>query len=61
MGCMLGPILLAGIPTWALIAAAVVIGLVIVVSLLKKLFKLALIVAAVAAGVWLGLQIFAMI
>jgi hypothetical protein len=50
-------LLLFGLPTWLAIA---LIGLVLVVvafAILKRLFKLALIVGAVAAGVWLGLKL----
>lgn len=53
--------LVAGIPTWLLVVAALVILAVLVFSLLKRLFKLAIIVAAVAFGVWLGLLLFDML
>ncbi len=50
----------AGIPTWLLVVAALVVLAVLVFSLLRRLFKLAIIVAAVAFGVWLGLLLFDM-
>lgn len=57
---MLATFLIAGIPTWLLVVAALVIVAVLVFSLLKRLFKLAILVAAIALAVWLGLTLFEM-
>lgn len=55
---MPGTLLIAGVPTWAIVVAAVVVAAVLVFSLIKRLFKLAILVAAVAFAVWLGLTLF---
>lgn len=61
LACAVLPtVLIAGLPTWAVIAAVVVIGAILVFSLIKRLFKLAIIVGAVALGVWLGLTLIEM-
>ncbi len=57
---MLSAVLIAGIPTWLLVVAALVVVAVLVFSLLKRLFKLAILVAAIALAVWLGLTLFEM-
>ncbi len=57
---VLQTVLIAGLPTWAVIAAVVVIGAILVFSLIKRLFKLAILVGAVALGVWLGLTLIEM-
>lgn len=57
---MLATFLIAGIPTWLLVVAALVIVAILVFSLLKRLFKLAILVAAIALAVWLGLTLFEM-
>lgn len=54
---MLSSLLVAGLPTWALAAIVVVVLVVVFLAILKRLFKLALIVGAVALGVWLGLRL----
>ncbi len=53
--------LVAGIPTWVLIVAALVVVAVLVFSLIRRLFKLAIMVAAIAFGVWAGLLLFEML
>lgn len=53
--------IIAGIPTWLLVVAALAVVVVLVFSLLRRLFKLAIIVGAVALGVWLGLLLFDML
>lgn len=50
--------LIAGIPLWVLVVAALIVVAVLVFSLIKRLFKLAILVAAVAFAVWLGLLLF---
>jgi hypothetical protein len=50
-------LLLFGLPTWAAVVLIGLVLLVVVFAILKRLFKLALIVGAVAAGVWLGLRL----
>lgn len=54
---MLASLLVAGLPMWAVAAIAVVLLAIVAFALLKRLFKLALIVGAVALGVWLGLRL----
>lgn len=54
---MLPSLLIAGLPTTVVIAIVVILLIVIVFAILKRLFKLALIVGAVALGVWLGLRL----
>lgn len=56
-GAMTGPLLLFGLPMWIVIAVALVIAAILVFAILKRLFKLALIVAAVVAGIWLAQQL----
>jgi hypothetical protein len=51
---MVSPLLVAGLPMWAVIAIGAVLLIVLAVAILKRLFKLALIVGAVVLGVWLA-------
>lgn len=54
---MTAPLLVFGLPMWVVIVVGLILAAVIIFAILKRLFKLALIVGAVAAGVWLGLKL----
>lgn len=54
---MTAPLLLFGLPMWVVIVAGLILAAILVFAILKRLFKLALIIGAVVAGIWLARQL----